>query len=685
MQQQELAASVQGASQSTLYRWLPNNHTHSKKSALSARFALVLCALFWALIAAVVSFQILNRAWSMAIDIGGYWDGPYLEGFYGYERNQEGRYRWSKPNSEIYLPGIGEQTKLLLRVHGGASGKTITVVEEGESQTIHVEPGWRQLHLMPQSDWWSGDARFELHSPVQEDHDRRELGFVLDDLRVVGSAAQAPIGQTILIAAIIACATILGGWSFRQARIGALFGAVLTVSVCYLLSADDGAWRLYLTDYTGRLLLVLSASLGLAWFGRHALGRVAQRLLPMSPKTQHALLVVMVLAFFVRFAALAYPLNFPSDLRFNLSRAWMVMNGQFLELFLPNSDLTPVQWQSDITVPRTPYYYLAIAPLTALPGDWPELSVMALSSLVDSLAVLLLGLIVVAAGGSRSAATLSALCLAIHPFALVTVTSWGIYTTLLGQACVLLTCFLWLIWRPRLAERRVQIAIAGAMLAAFLSHPAILLLFASLWSLFIATLLLRRDSIWKPSALIIVYASLAAFLLYYGWHTPELIRRSLPTVFEALNGGQALNTDAKVSAIESGAGVVWPMLREMYGNWLLSITALGGLLYAKQLWEERNTAHLSIEAGNRSYLGLLLLLWLLIYPPFALVDARVALNYKHVLFMIVPIAVLVGWLYGSIARFAAGRLLVGVSMALIAWQGISLVIDKIMYAYISLR
>lgn len=685
MQQQELAASVQGRLQSHQSRWLSSRSSHSSTSAWSFSFALTFCALFWGAIAAIVSFQSLNQAWSMSIDIGGYWDGPYLEGFYGYERNQDGRYRWSKPISEIYLPGIGEQTKLLLRVHGGESGKTITYVEEGESQAIQIDPGWRQLHMMPQSDWWSGDARFELHSPVQEDQDRRDLGFVLDDLQLVGGSAHAPIGQSSFISAIIGCATILGGWSFGRVRIGALFGAVLTVSASYLLSAEDGAWRLYLTDYTGRLLLVLSASLALAWFGRLALARLAQQALPISPKTQHMLLVVMVLAFFVRFAALAYPLNFPSDLRFNLSRAWMVMNGQFLELFLPNSDLTPVQWQSDITVPRTPYYYLAIAPLTSLPGDWPELSVMALSSLIDSLAVILLGLIVLASGGNRSAASLSALCMAIHPFALVTVTSWGIYTTLLGQACVLLACFLWLIWRPHLAERRVQLGIAGAMLAAFLSHPAILLLFASLWTLFIGALLMKRDHLWKPSAFIIVYASLAAFLLYYGWHLPELIRRSLPTVFEALNGGQALNTDAKVSALEAGAGVVWPMLQEMYGNWLLSVAALGALLYVQQLWEERKVEKRSLEASNRSYLGLLLMIWLLIYPLFAFIDARVALNYKHVLFMIIPISLLVGWFYGAIARFAAGRLLVGVSMALIAWQGITLVIDKIMYAYISLR
>lgn len=685
MQQQELAASVRGALQSHLYRWRTIKQTRSTTQRWSSYFLLTLNALFWACVAGIISFQVLNQAWSMTIDIGGYWDGPYLEGFYGYERNQEGRYRWSKPESEIYLPGIGEHTKLQLRIHGGAEGKTLSLIEAGRQQRLQVDPGWRQLHLMPQSASWSGDARFELHSPVQEDQDRRALGFVLDELRLAGGAGHAPIGQSLLIGAIIACATILGGWSFRCVRIGALLGAVLTVSTGYVLGAEGGSWRLYLSDYTGRLVLVVGASLVVAWLGRLALARLVQHTLPLGAKTQHALLVIMVLAFFVRFAALAYPLNFPSDLRFNLSRAWMVMNGRFLELFLPNSDLTPVQWQSDITVPRTPYYYLAIAPLTSLPGDWPELSVMALSSLTDSVAVVLVGLIVLAAGGSRRTAMLSSLLIAIHPFALVVVTSWGIYTTLLGQCWTLLTCFLWLIWRPRLAERRIQIAIAGAMLAAFLSHPAILLLFASLWLLFSALLLIRRDPIWKPSAMIIVYASIAAFLLYYGWHTPELIRRSLPTVFNALSGGQALNTDAKVSEIEAGTGVVWPMLLEMYGRWLLSVAGLGALLYAKQLWDQRGAERTSLQTSNRFYLGLFLLVWLLIYPPFAFIDARVALNYKHVLFMIVPIAILVGWLYGTIARFAAGRLLVGVSMAMIAWQGFSLVIDKIMYAYISLR
>lgn len=685
MQQQELAASVRGGLQALFNPWLVKKQSRPTTQSLSIFVLFALNALFWACVAGIISFQIMNRAWSMTIDVGGYWDGPYLEGFYGYERNQEGRYRWSKPESEIYLPGIGEQTKLLLRVHGGAEGKTLTLIEAGHSQTLQIDPGWRQLHLMPRSERWSGDARFEIHSPIQEDDDRRALGFVLDELRLSGGAGHAPIGQSILIAMIIACATIMGAWSFGHVRIGALFGAVLTVSTVYVLAAESGSWRLYLTDYTGRLLLVVSACLILAWVTRHALARLARYTLPLSPKTQHALLVIMVLAFFVRFAALAYPLNFPSDLRFNLSRAWMVMNGRFLELFLPNSDLTPVQWQSDITVPRTPYYYLAIAPLTSLPGNWPELSVMALSSLIDSITVVVVGLIVLAAGGSRRSAMVAALLLAIHPFALVVVTSWGIYTTLLGQCWVVFSCFLWLIWRQRLAERRIQLAIAGAMLAAFLSHPAVLLLFASLWLLFIGLLLIRRDPLWKASTLIIVYAAIAAFLLYYGWHIPELIRRSLPTVFEALSGGRALNTDAKVSAIEAGAGVVWPMLLEMYGRWLLSVAGLGALLFAKQLWDQRTTEQLTLQASNRLYLGLLLLVWLLIYPPFAFIDARVALNYKHVLFMIVPISILVGWLYGTIARFAAGRLLVGVSIIWIAWQGVSLVIDKIMYAYISLR
>ncbi|NJN67480.1 MAG: hypothetical protein HC884_12595, partial [Chloroflexaceae bacterium] len=205
-----------------------------------------------------------------------------------------------------------------------------------------------------------------------------------------------------------ALAVLLAGWAFRRVWVGILAGVILISACVAALGLHGGTWRLALTDYTGRLVVVLAAGALLARGVEGGLSLLSRRsLVALGERTRRALAAAALVAFLLRFGGMAYPLNFISDLRFSMARASMVREGEFLELFLPNPALTPVQWETDATIPRSPFYYVLTAPLTALPGDTDQLAMMAFSSGVDALAVVLVGLLV-RGRGERRAAVLAA-------------------------------------------------------------------------------------------------------------------------------------------------------------------------------------------------------------------------------------------------------------------------------------
>jgi hypothetical protein len=632
-------------------------------------------ALLLGLLTALLAAWLLARPWSASIDVGSLYDSPYLRDFHAaeYDSAQGVGFRWSQPDAALVLPGAGRVAPLTLDVHGDYAGQPLRLATGSSATTIELGAGWQRLALLPRPDPLSGDIRLNLaaSAPTTE-ADPRERGVALRSISIEGRGGAPPWGQAALLGLSVLLATLLGAWALRRAWAGALVGAALAGLLLAVLAYEGGAARLWLTSYSGRLLLALLLGALVALGIERALGWLAAQGLPAGgPLLRRALAGAALLAFLLRFGAMAYPLNHNSDLPFILGRTWLVREGQLLTLFLPNPSLTPVQWGEGFTIPRSPFYYILTVPVTFLPGRYgDELGMMAFSSAIDAAAVVLLALLARYAGASGRGATMAALLAATLPLGLMFIVSWGTFPTLLGQCLSLLALVLWLHLRPRLHERRAWLLLAGSLTLAFIAYPTALLFLGTAGVLLVALLALRRDAATLPTLTAGAAAVVVVFLLYYGWHIPSMVGETLPTLL-----GGAASSDADGITLQRTLDALWLQLADKYGALVLLLAAGGALLLAcGRLGEQARAARLVVLA------------WGLAYVPLALADEYiVTFILKHILHLLPLLALLGGLLLGRLAQQRAGLLLAGALLALVCWQGVLLELDLIVNAFAQLK
>lgn len=603
---------------------------------------------------------------TITIPVGRSLAWPFIAGFHATERNpQNVGFRWTTAESAIGAPFAGNVTGVALRLNGEATTPPLTIAVAGSRPlTIVPRTGWQTIALPVRDggrDWQRGNPLLAIDAVAsRRGTDPRLLGVAVAEATLTISPSAPP---PTLVGLLLASMLLLGGL-LRSLRLPAPWALCTALALLAALALANSATRLYLTVFAWRLLGLLLLSWCLYGLGLLLLPRLWRAMdLTVSRRTTNALAGIVVLAFGLRFGGMSYPLNFISDIRFILARARMVREGRLLELFLPNPSLTPVQWNMDVTVPRSPLFYILTAPLTYLAEPWPALSMMALSSAVDALAVLLVAVLVLQAGGGQRSALLAALLAAVLPLGLVLAVSWGVYTTLLAQCLMLLAFATWLHLRPRLHERRSQLLLAGVFTLAYLSYPTAVLFLGLTWALLLGWCW-RRDPAAGPTLRAGLLAAAAALLLYYGWHVPEIVGRTLPKMGERLAGG---NDSLSLNDL---VGPIWPPLRQWYGWLLVALAGLGaGLLLATP------------KRGGRVAATGLFAAWGLTYPLLALIDEHVAtLILKQILYVLPLVALLAGLLLGRLATRRWGWVVALALVALVGWKGLLITLDLIVNA-----
>lgn len=642
-----------------------------------ARLHLPTAALLVGVVTALLAAVALALPWQASIDIGGLYDHPYVRDFLTREYSSafDVSFRWSRPRSALVLPGAGRVAPLTLRMHGDYPDMPIRLDTGSGEQTVLLRPGWQRILLLPQPDGWSGDIRVSIAAPPQEnEYDSRTRGVVLERVLLHGNGAIPP-GQAVLVGLNAALATLLAGWAFRRVWAGVLAGVALAVGSLLVLVWGGGAWRLMLTDYTGRLALVLASGGVLVWGVSTVLRWLDVRGVQTAHlRTRHLLAAAALLAFLLRYGAMAYPLNFISDIRFTMARATMVREGELLELFLPNPSLTPVQWETEATIPRSPLYYILASPLTALPGNGARLAVMAFTSAIDALAVVLVGLIILHAGGGRRAAAVGAVLAAVMPLGLESAVSWGLFPTLLAQALVVLALLVWLRVRTHLHQRWALWLFVLAVALAFVAYPTALLFLGTTWCILLVLLAVQRDKETLRTLWAGVLAGVLALLLFYGWHIPAMVSKTLPMMAERL-AEHGTGSMASFTFSLSMLNPTWKPVWDKYG-WTVLVAAAGGVLLLASTRMSRQAA------DTRT----LLLAWLLTYPPMGLMSAYVVtFIIKDVLYLLPALAVLAGLFLGRVAQRRWGRVVAGAVTALVGWQGLLLVLHVIVHAFTDLK
>lgn len=635
-------------------------------------------ALLVSLLAFVAFVVLLALPWRASLDVGGLYDYPYIQGFHGgeYSQEHEVNFRWTRPEASLRLPGTGRLAPLTLRMHGATPNQSVVLDTGAGKIALRLRSGWQRVMVYPRPARWSGNVRVQLSTVAHTSAaDQRERGVVVGQVGAQGTGRSVPLRQVLLLGLSAALVTLLAGWASQREWVGTLAGVVFVAGCSAVLVFDGGTWRLPLTCYTGRLALVLAVGGVVALIARRVLATLSLRgIISLEAASQRRLATVVLLAFLLRFGGMAYPLNFISDIRFSMARATMVWEGELLDLFLPNPSLTPLQWETEATVPRSPFYYILTAPLTRLPGETDRLAMMGVSSAIDAFSVLLVGVLVLQAGGSHLAATSGALLAGSAPLGLLAAVSWGLFPTLLAQCLVLLSLVVWLHLRPRLHEGAPRLLLVGTLALAFLAYPTALLFLGTTGLVLVVLLAFQRDAATLPTLRAGMLALLIALVLFYGWHIPALLTATLPDLL-----GRAVSDSSSVlhlPPLPNLVNAVWEPLTAKLGPLLLGLAAGGGVLL---LVEAR-------QGGRGMAARPLLLAWCITYVPMALMSAYlVTFILKDVLYLLPATAVAAGIFAGRLARSRAGSVVVGVLVALVFWEGLLLELDAIVHAFYQLK
>lgn len=537
-------------------------------------------------------------------------DRPFLYDFNTPERNDLGSYRWTAQDSALLLPGVGQRPYVVqfdfmpLPAQIIALAPATMEIWSGDTQlaTLPSLPngGSYQL-LLPTQANATADLRVKLlMSTFEPTGDRRQLGLPLNRVVVEswsGGFFIPPDWQRLamwLLAALLAWATllrILGSDAWGQGWARLLFSGmvVLVLSAAVL---DLPRWALGAQP----ALLTTAWCYGLTLLLRVLLPALASRLrLSLDGRTLAWLLLIVVLAFGMRYGGRIYPHSMPGDIGFHNNRFEEMVYGRIYLL----------SRNRGVDFPYPPGPYLAVAPFTLLQIKPPDLLPLG-AALMDGLsAVLVYTLVVVGLpSAGRHTALLAA---AIYVFtAAGFMTTWWSFSThiytqffaLLLMTTVLVTLRNWReelataqgAWRPTLAS---LLCIAVVMALVFLGHFGFFINTVLLSGLLVVLVWLAawRGVGWAralgwPLTLSCGGALLFALLFFYSGYLPLFIAQAQATAEGGLTG--------LAQRAPADRGRLWQVLWNAglithFGFFPVPLALAGVARLLHRVWQQRQT------------------------------------------------------------------------------------------------
>jgi hypothetical protein len=505
-------------------------------------------------------------------------------------------------------------------------------------------------------------------NPFKEAGHDLPLGVVVSQVRLSGGADGRPVIPslahfTFLLAALIAIYLALAraGWSPKlAASIGGIFGLGAALGLAaFRLQFTPAIEELFLTIVLAYPLLVLGLRTTGWWLARRKLA---------FPVTQMRWLGLLFLAaFVVKATGLNHPAFGVIDHWFRVHQIFRFWNypADFWQQYYNVSTGTTVtgqqggsavlgQWGLQVSLPYSPLFYLFAAPLSLFWPDYHNVNLLVavndLASWLEATQLFLLYLIVRLAcrsAGSGWAGILAGALFGFYPLSFLLFSDGG-YNSIFSAWLSLLFVALLVDWL-RLREtggnpsRWLVAWLILTLAAALLAHTSTLLLLGCLVALFTLLLLLRRYT--RPTGKRVGLIGLAgmglALVLYYGWYVPGLLIKTLPTILGKLESGGVGQESVKLGGpLLSG---FWPQLWEHFRFW--PFLGLLGFLLLELKFKRTET-----DAGEvtrppalerpepkrspfDSPVNLLWWSWLLAFLVFSLLDLRVNLLQKHMLFV----------------------------------------------------
>lgn len=618
------------------------------------------------------SFLLYQTPGHYVVDVGSPSDEAYTLNFH--TRLNEGvtTYRWSDVYGYVLFPGIGGSRPFTttMTVDMGRTAPLQVYINGTQMYSSTLASGWNTLILRvdethPQA-LQSRDTVVELRSTDYRSEDSPtepkgvKVDFVLISQDLNGGIIWPPVAPLLWFAVALVLLYVVVGrialtWSsVARARLYGLL-ALLALSgvVLWTLSAN----RIFIATDAGHIAATLASLLLISLVAEWLL---RLRVAALGAKQSRILAGLIALAFLLRFGGMALPQSVIVDMPYHMKWLNTLLAGDWQSLYFPGGlSAVPREWGMELLIPKSPLFYFAFAPLSALPFDL-ETSAKWLISLLDSSIVLVVFCLARRCGARIGAALFTSALYAVMPLAFRAF-AYGILPTIFAQWLSVLLFAALLGLRPSKSNLWTWLGILLLTTLVLLSFPTVAL-FVSLVVAAYAVLLLFRPSLrplgsalypWSLIA-ILVGAWLISLWAYYGLYISPVM-----TSIGALLAPKA----GQEPTVRWPGG--WLDLIAWTANYVVTVLplVLAAIGFALLLGKRR------LVHARRAVA--LLTLWVLIMPLFFFVNYKVDMIGKHLFFTMVPVAVAGGVALFAFARRGRwGTVFAGLAVALIAWQGL---------------
>jgi hypothetical protein len=629
------------------------------------------------LLAAVLIVGALQVERPIVLPIGGPHETPFVRNFHPRARTTDDRtrYRWTDATSFVVFPGIGggRERRLTLRMRSGrptgSMQPVIVLVNGAEIGRTEVGESWQTVALAVRGPATAAHGvAVELRTPtdVVPAGDGQRVGVQVAELTL----ATLPGGMTMpawgtfvqaLVAVLLVYLMAVRGfalierrgprWQWYAAFIGAASGSVVAALFVVAPAYIAVSLPLLVVVLAGAFLLLLLPR-PLQWLG--------MRLhLATTDREAAALCGILALTAIAKLGGLLYPDTQVIDLAWHVRWERTLLHGDFAALYFPSAlSSGPGVWGEGILIPKSPLYYLAMAPFSLLPFSLGTILKLLAGGM--ELVPPLVAYAVLKRIGMGKAGVVAALLYAVTPLSYL-ILSYGSYPTLFAQFLSLLTFAVVLFAGERLGRPSAFTLFAVVLTLSLLAYPVVAIFTACVlgatgWWWWCAT----RDREARRRALLlplgVLIASAVAFAVYYA----QYVRIVLGSV-HTLTGQTAANRGYLDGGLR---GIPWHVASVVAHNvdvghlYLLLPLAIAGvvLMYRCRTSETTPTSRL-------------LCVWLLVMPAFTLVDAYIDLLLKPLFYTMVPVAIFAGVAVGGLwDRGKMGRVLAVCCCAAITTQ-----------------
>ncbi len=646
----------------------------------SVRSPLFYLSLLIALVALTAAYQ-LPFTKNINLDAPG--DRVYLSDYYSREEYKGFVYRWTKPDSNVKLPGIGQPPSIKVRLElsprpADAPNPEIKFYANNDLfRTLQLDPTNRQIYESiyyppnrPILSLPKGDFDLWMSMPFWlAKGDNRPFGVVVSQIQISGSGifeTRRPtippwgtLGLLLGSVAIVGITARRAGWGSRGAALAMLGITALLVAGLVADRALIGLGApVLLVSVAMAYFFMMTGLLFTGWW----LGR---RGMLLSVQQARWLGLVFVVAFTVKAAGINHPSFQPLDHGFRIHETYALLNdpGLIVSRYYninsfssigegSNGEVRSVaagQWEVAVAIPYSPFFYLSDFPLAQLLRDnekgflfwtniyalWWEASAIFLLYIIARLAFGKLG---------NTSGLIAGVLFGFFPLTFLQPSDGG-YPSMQAQWLSLFFVMLLVGWiYQRQAEPKPlgwrSIVGGGLMLGlALLSHTATLLLMSGFMGLLIIFLSLwggRYRYLNRPLLAVFGVGLALSFGLYYGFYVGPLLTRTLPTL--AGKVGQGENVGARSQTLNG----FWDELLAHFHlfPFFITLAVLGYLVYAHwrgprlPIRPDNSQSEVAVASEISRPIMLMLIAWFSTFLLFSIIASRINLLHKHMLFAI---------------------------------------------------